>query len=188
MRIAPGAFDGVFLLDVEPREDERGFFARTFCADEVSAFGMNNRVAQVNLSFNRRQGTLRGLHFQKAPHGETKIVRCTRGRVFDVIVDLRRGSPTFRQWEGIELSESSRRSIYIPLATATTTPPSASAGQRRWPWSPPATWPSPPSTMRESDVTAHEQEHRVQVARSPSPRAAGRGRGEGSGSIAEAQP
>jgi dTDP-4-dehydrorhamnose 3,5-epimerase len=118
MRIAPGAFDGVFLLDVEPREDERGFFARTFCADEVSAFGMNNRVAQVNLSFNRRQGTLRGLHFQKAPHGETKIVRCTRGRVFDVIVDLRRGSPTFRQWEGIELSESSRRSIYIPLGFA----------------------------------------------------------------------
>jgi dTDP-4-dehydrorhamnose 3,5-epimerase len=114
MRIQPGAFDGVYLLDIEPREDERGFLARTFCTEELAAFGMNTRIAQVNVSHNRRRGTLRGLHYQRPPHGESKIVRCTRGRVFDVILDLREGSPTFKRWEGIELSEDNHRSLYIP--------------------------------------------------------------------------
>ena len=109
----PAAFEGVYLLDIEPREDERGFLARTFSSEELSAFGMQTQVAQAQLAFTARRGTVRGLYFQRAA-GDSRLVRCTRGRVFDVFVDLRPGSPTFKRWDAVELSDENRRSIYIP--------------------------------------------------------------------------
>ncbi len=123
MRIAPAAFEGVFLLDIEPREDERGFLARTFSSEELGAFGMQTQVAQAQISLTARQGTVRGLYFHRAsarttqsgqPPADTRLVRCTHGRVFDVVVDLRPGSPTFKRWDAIELSAANHRSLYIP--------------------------------------------------------------------------
>ena len=105
---------GAFIVDLERREDERGFFARTFCRDEFLARGLAAEFVQCNTSFNARSGTLRGLHFQRAPHEEIKLVRCTTGIVLDVIVDLRPESPTFCQSEAIELSAENRRALYIP--------------------------------------------------------------------------
>jgi len=86
--------DDAWLIDIEPREDERGFFARTWCRQELSAQGLDPEIAQESLSYNRHCGTIRGLHFQRSPHEETKIVRCTRGAIFDVVVDLRPRSST----------------------------------------------------------------------------------------------
>ena len=106
------------LIDIEPREDERGFFARTWCRHELAAQGLDSEIAQESLSYNRHRGTLRGLHFQRAPQEETKIVRCTRGAVFDVIVDLRARSPTYLRWQGFELTAENRRAIYIPKGFA----------------------------------------------------------------------
>ena len=94
-------FDGAWLIDIEPREDQRGFFARTWCRQELAVQGLDTEVAQESLSYNRYRGTVRGLHFQRSPHEETKIVRCTRGAIFDVIVDLRPHSPTYLQWAGV---------------------------------------------------------------------------------------
>ncbi len=105
---------GAFIIDVERREDERGFFGRTFCKNEFASHGLKLDVAQCNISFNRKQGTLRGMHFQIAPKAEAKLVRCTRGRVWDVMIDLRPSSPTRHQWEAIELSEQNCRAVYIP--------------------------------------------------------------------------
>lgn len=105
---------GAFVIDPEFREDERGFFARTFCQHEFAAHGLKVDVAQANLSFNHRAGTLRGLHFQRPPAAETKLVRCTRGAIVDVIVDLRPGSPTYLQHVAVELSEDNRRALYVP--------------------------------------------------------------------------
>jgi len=105
---------GAFLIEPDRHEDERGFFARTFCAGEFAAHGLHPAVAQCNISYNRRRGTLRGLHWQAAPHAEAKLVRCTMGAAFDVIVDLRPESPTFRQWQAVELSAASRRMVYVP--------------------------------------------------------------------------
>lgn len=105
---------GALLIEPERREDERGFFARTFCAEEFAARGLVPAVAQCNISFNRRQGTLRGLHYQRAPHAEVKLVRCTRGALHDVIVDIRPGSPTFARWFAVELSAENRTMLYIP--------------------------------------------------------------------------
>lgn len=109
---------GAFTIDVERHEDDRGFFARTFCEDELRALGLESRVAQCNVSWNRSRGTLRGLHYQAAPHQETKIVRCTRGAIWDVIVDLRAGSTTQVQWTAVELSAENRRSLYIAAGLA----------------------------------------------------------------------
>jgi dTDP-4-dehydrorhamnose 3,5-epimerase len=95
-------------------EDERGFFARSFCAREFEARGLDPRVAQCNISFNRRRGTLRGLHFQRSPHAEAKLVRCTHGAVYDVVIDLRPDSPRFLTHFGVELSASNRKMIYVP--------------------------------------------------------------------------
>ena len=106
----PGAYE----LALERREDERGFFARAWCRDELAAEGLDARVAQANVSWNARRGTLRGLHFQRAPHAEVKVVRCTRGAVYDVIVDLRADSPTYTSWFGVELSAENGRSLYVP--------------------------------------------------------------------------
>jgi dTDP-4-dehydrorhamnose 3,5-epimerase len=110
--------DGAWLIDIERREDERGFFARVWCRQELATRQLNSEVAQASISYNRLRGTLRGLHFQQAPHAETKIVRCTRGAVFDVIVDLRPHSPTFRGWQGFKLTAENYRAVYVPKGVA----------------------------------------------------------------------
>jgi dTDP-4-dehydrorhamnose 3,5-epimerase len=105
---------GAFIIDIEKREDERGFFARSWCPEEFRAHGLNTALTQVNISQNTRRGTLRGMHYQVDPAPETKVVRCARGRLYDVIVDLRPGSPTYLQWIGVELSAASYRMLYVP--------------------------------------------------------------------------
>jgi len=105
---------GAFLVHVERKEDERGFFARSWCRKEFEAHGLCGRLAQCNLSFNKAKGTLRGMHFQSAPFEEAKLVRCTRGAVFDAIIDLRKGSPTFRRYFGTTLTAENREMLYIP--------------------------------------------------------------------------
>jgi len=109
---------GAFVIALEPRDDERGFFARAFCQNELAEHGLETTVAQANLSFNHRKGTLRGLHMQNPPHGEDKMVRCITGAIFDAIVDLRPGSPTYRQWFGVELSAANRLMLYVPKGFA----------------------------------------------------------------------
>ena len=105
---------GVHVIDIERNEDERGFFARSWCRDEFETRGLNGNAAQCNISFNRRRGTLRGLHYQTPPHSEAKLVRCTTGSIYDVALDLRPESLTFKQWFGVELSAQNRRMLYIP--------------------------------------------------------------------------
>jgi len=109
---------GAFLIELERRTDRRGFFARTFCQKEFEAYGLNTQVVQCNVSFNRRKGTLRGMHYQAAPFAEAKLVRCTSGSIHDVIIDLRPASPTFKQYFAVELSAENRRMLYIPEAFA----------------------------------------------------------------------
>lgn len=118
MSVKSTALAGVFVIDVEPVEDERGLFARTFCSDVFSRGGLDDKVMQSSISFNPKQGTLRGMHFQKPPHAECKLVRCTSGRIFDVVLDLRKGSETYCGWIGEELSSENRRSLYIPKGCA----------------------------------------------------------------------
>lgn len=105
---------GAFIVDLELRGDERGFFARAFCQREFEARGLNARIAQANISFNRCSGTVRGLHFQFSPAAETKFVRCSRGAIVDVIVDLRHDSPTYLQHVAVELTAENRRGLYVP--------------------------------------------------------------------------
>jgi dTDP-4-dehydrorhamnose 3,5-epimerase len=114
MKFTPLPLDGAFLVEPEPVADERGFFARTFCRDEFSAHGLNPGLLQCSLSFNTHKGTLRGMHYQTEPHQEVKLVRCTMGGIYDVMIDLRKSSATFRQWTGIELTADNRNSVYIP--------------------------------------------------------------------------
>lgn len=109
---------GAFLMDLEPREDERGFFARTWCERECGERGMNLHVAQGNVSFNKKVGTLRGLHYQAAPFEEAKLVRCTHGSIYDVIVDLRPASPSFKRHLAVVLSAGNRRTLYVPEGCA----------------------------------------------------------------------
>lgn len=118
MKITPTALAGAFTIDIERLGDERGFFARTFCRDEFAAHGLRTAFVQANVSSNARKGTLRGMHFQKQPYEEAKLLCCTRGAIYDVIVDLRRDSPTFRQWAGFELSDENRRLLYVPEGVA----------------------------------------------------------------------
>ena len=110
--------DGAFIIEPEPRRDERGYFARIWCAAELARQGLVSAVAQVNTGVSPRRGTLRGLHFQAAPHEEVKIARCMRGAAFDVVVDLRRRSPTFRKWYGLELTGDNARMLYVPEGCA----------------------------------------------------------------------
>jgi len=105
---------GAFLVDLEPRGDDRGFFARAFCQREFEVRGLKPVVAQANISFNYQQGTVRGLHFQFPPAAETKFVRCSRGAILDVIVDLRPESPTYLQHVAVELTADNRRGLYVP--------------------------------------------------------------------------
>lgn len=118
MKFAELPIPGVFRIDLEKREDARGFFARLFCRDEFAAHGLETTWAQMNDSFSRQAGTLRGLHYQRPPHAETKVVRCLRGGIFDVVVDLRQGSKTFGRWHGLELSDENRTMLYIPKGVA----------------------------------------------------------------------
>ena len=105
---------GAFLVSIEPRGDDRGFFARTFCEREFATHGLKTRIAQANVSFNYRKGTLRGMHFQYPPAAETKFVRCTRGAIVDVIVDLRPESPTYLQHVAVELTAENRVGLFVP--------------------------------------------------------------------------
>jgi dTDP-4-dehydrorhamnose 3,5-epimerase len=109
---------GSYVVEPERLEDERGFFARTFSADEFAARGLDERVAQCSTSFNAAAGTLRGLHYQAAPHGEAKLVRCTRGAIYDVAVDLRPDSPTYLRWCGRELNADDGRALFVPEGCA----------------------------------------------------------------------
>lgn len=105
---------GAFIIEPEPLEDERGFFARTFDQKEFEAHGLNPRVMQCNISFNKKKGTLRGMHYQIAPYQEAKLVCCTKGAIYDVALDLRLDSPTLKQWIAVELTAENRRMLYIP--------------------------------------------------------------------------
>ncbi|WP_319406001.1 dTDP-4-dehydrorhamnose 3,5-epimerase [uncultured Desulfosarcina sp.] len=105
---------GAFIIELEALRDERGFFARTWCKREFEAHGLDPNLVQCNLSVNIKRGTLRGMHHQKAPHEEAKLVRCTAGAIYDVIIDVRPDSPTFKQWLSIELSAENRKMLFIP--------------------------------------------------------------------------
>jgi dTDP-4-dehydrorhamnose 3,5-epimerase len=109
---------GAWVIDLEPRSDERGFFARGFCEREFAEHGLERRIVQANVSRNTYAGTLRGMHYQKAPHQEVKMVRCVSGAIYDVILDLRPESPTYRQWHGVELTRAAGRMLYVPKGFA----------------------------------------------------------------------
>lgn len=118
MLYQPTAVDGAFVVSLEKRGDERGFFARLFCAEEFAARGLENSISQINNSVSAQAGTLRGLHYQIAPFGEAKLVRCLRGSAFDVVVDLRPNSPTFGKWAGQTLTGDNRLMMYAPKGCA----------------------------------------------------------------------
>jgi dTDP-4-dehydrorhamnose 3,5-epimerase len=161
--------DGAWLIDIEPREDERGFFARVWCRKELAAHGLDIEVAQESVSFTRHRGTVRGFHFQRSPHDENKLVRCTRGAILDVIVDLRPRSATFLRWQGFELTAENRRAIYIPKGFAhgfqsltdnvemfyqisAFYAPEAAAGYRYDDAAFGVSWPFPPTVISERDL------------------------------------
>ena len=118
MIFTPTRLAGAFVIEPEPFVDERGMFARVWCEREFAAHGLDTRIAQSNISLSLRRGTLRGMHYQVAPMAETKLVRCIRGAFYDVIVDLRPESPTYREHVGVELSAENRRALYIPKGFA----------------------------------------------------------------------
>ena len=175
MRFTETPLSGVVVIALDAVEDERGFFARTFCDDEFSRAGIVMQPRQMNVSHNIEAFTLRGLHYQTGGHGESKLVQCLRGRIFDVAVDLRRDSPTYRRWFGIELSPALRRMIFIPEGCAhgflTLEPssdvfyvmghpfvPEAGRGVR---WNDPAfgiAWPAPPRVISPRDESYPDHE------------------------------
>ncbi|MCG3769509.1 MAG: dTDP-4-dehydrorhamnose 3,5-epimerase [Nitrosomonadaceae bacterium] len=118
MKFIATPLSGSYLIEPEVVEDERGFFARTFCQEEFLSHGLNFDVMQCSVSFNRKHGTLRGVHYQAAPHQEAKLVRCTMGAIYDVIVDIRVGSPTFGHWWGTDLTMHNRHLLYVPEGVA----------------------------------------------------------------------
>jgi dTDP-4-dehydrorhamnose 3,5-epimerase len=118
MRFEETKIPGVVLIDLERREDHRGFFARSWCGREFTEHGLDGRVLQINVGYTAKRGGLRGLHLQLAPNAEAKTARCTQGAIFDVAVDLRPESPTFKQWFGAELSAANRRMLHIPEGCA----------------------------------------------------------------------
>lgn len=170
MIVGPTKIPGVHIVDIEPHQDARGQFARTWCREAFARHAIAFEPMQCNLSFNVRRGTLRGLHYQAAPHADAKLVRCTRGAVFDVVVDLRPGSPTHLQWLGVELTGPSGRALLVPEGCAhgfqTLTPeaelfymmgaayrPELARGVR---WDDPAfgiAWPLPSPHLNERDAT-----------------------------------
>jgi dTDP-4-dehydrorhamnose 3,5-epimerase len=165
---SPAAVAGAWIVDIEPRRDDRGFFARSWCREEFEAHGLSAAVAQESVAFNERAGTLRGLHYLEPPREETKLLRCLRGSVHAVMLDLRSASPTFRRWQGIELTAESHRAIYLPptvalgyitLADASEvgywiSAPYSPAGEAGVRWDDPAfgiTWPLKPRVMSSRD-------------------------------------
>jgi dTDP-4-dehydrorhamnose 3,5-epimerase len=114
MRFSPTALSGAYIIDLQPHQDERGFFARTWCQQEFAKYGLNPQLAQCNVALSHRAGTLRGMHYQVSPHEEAKLVRCTKGALYDVIIDLRPHSPTYLQWIGVELTAGNHRMLYVP--------------------------------------------------------------------------
>jgi len=118
MQIVTTELLGLFTVDIERIEDDRGYFARSFCEREFSRLGLPTRFPQSNVSFNRHRGTLRGMHFQAEPYPEAKLVRCTRGRIYDVALDLRPDSPTYCRWLGFELTEENSLALFIPAGFA----------------------------------------------------------------------
>ena len=114
MKFSRTTLPGLWLIELELREDERGFLARTYCEKEFAALGLNTRWPQCNLTLTKKRGAIRGMHFQAEPKPEIKLIRCAAGKIFDVLVDVRRNSPTFGKWEGFELSAENRRQLYVP--------------------------------------------------------------------------
>jgi dTDP-4-dehydrorhamnose 3,5-epimerase len=106
--------EGAYIIEPEKRSDDRGFFARTFCRKEMDKYGLVSEIVQTNISCSRTKGTLRGMHYQRAPHQETKLIRCTKGALYDVIIDLRANSPTYKRWFGVELTATNYKMLYIP--------------------------------------------------------------------------
>lgn len=168
MLFTPSRIPGAWVIDVSPIRDERGFFAMTWLPEEFRKHGIDPALAQCNVAFNYKRGTLRGMHFQKAPHAQAKIVRATRGALLDVIVDLRADSPAYRQWDAVELTADNLRMLYMPEGIAhgyltltddveayyhASSPwaPAAESGVR---WNDPAvgiTWPFEPVVISEKD-------------------------------------
>ena len=170
MRFTAQRLAGVYLIELERREDERGFFARSFCEDEFAAHGLHSRFPQGNVSHNRRLHTLRGMHYQAAPTHEVKVVRCTAGAIYDVVVDLRPRSATRFDWLGVELSAATRSQLYVPaqfghgfLTLAEDTEVSYLMGEsyvanaaRGFRWDDPrigVRWPAMPEVISERDRT-----------------------------------
>lgn len=114
MKFTPLSLHGAYLIEPEPIHDDRGFFARTWCAEDFRSHSLNPKIVQCSISHNRRRGTLRGMHYQAKPHTEAKLVRCTAGGIYDVILDLEQGSATYRQWLAIELTAANHKMLYIP--------------------------------------------------------------------------
>ncbi len=118
MKFVETPLQGAYIIELEPVEDERGFFARSWCEDEFRAHGLNAKLAQCGISFNKKRGTLRGLHYQEKPYEEVKLVRCVKGAIYDVILDIRPGSDTFKQWTAVELTGDNRKALYVPKGFA----------------------------------------------------------------------
>ena len=114
MKLTETPLAGAWIIDITPLEDHRGFFARTYCEDIFRENGLNTHWPQTSVSFNLKKGTLRGLHYQKSPHAEAKLVRCTTGKIYDVIVDVRKTSSTYGQWIAVELCAQKKNALYIP--------------------------------------------------------------------------
>ena len=170
MRFHPLSIQGAGLLELQPLQDERGSFTRTFCGDELAAFGLDGRSAQCNESWSKERGTLRGMHFMGAPKRETKTLRVVRGAVWDVVADIRRGSPTFLRWAGTELRAGDGRMIHVPAGCAhgfltleadtvvqyVISEPYDAACYRGLRWDDPALaiqWPFPPSVLHPRDAS-----------------------------------
>lgn len=111
-------FEGLFTIELEKQEDDRGFFARSWDVKKFKEFGLNAKVVQCNISVSRKKGTLRGMHYQSKPYEETKLIRCTKGSIFDVVIDLRPKSKTFKKWRSFELSEKNYKMLYVPKGFA----------------------------------------------------------------------
>lgn len=170
MKLIETPIAGAWLIEIAPIEDERGFFARSLCIDKLTECGLEGEIVQQSISFNKKRGTLRGVHYQLSPHEETKLVRVTSGRIFDVIVDLRPSSPSYLRWHGVELSAQNHLTLYIPkgLAHGFQTledncevfyqmaqryAPASSAGVR---WDDPTfkiSWPMPPVEISSKDLS-----------------------------------
>lgn len=114
MKFSPARLSGIWIIDLELRADDRGFLARTYCEREFSLHGLNTRWPQCNLTLTKERGMIRGMHFQAEPQPEIKLIRCAAGAIFDVVVDVRRESKTFGQWESFELTAENRRTLYVP--------------------------------------------------------------------------